>query len=219
MARFPKVYKPELLRRPLDRLPKDCEWITRYLGCNEHWHEDIKKVFGAPHRDGSGISLDVLGVRAWYRTVLMGGDPRPLKEFRDWDAEHDRLAASDLTSTSTDTEVETWADREEEHAARQGWRLLHVEEAGHEYRAQLRARDWDRLAVVGADVAGMEEADVLYAEEELGTKRAELVTLASAAIGWGRSDSEVALRARMSRRTVRQLQESADGATAWSQHE
>ncbi|MFI9248031.1 hypothetical protein ACIGXF_36970 [Streptomyces sp. NPDC053086] len=72
---------------------------------------------------------------------------------------------------------------------------------------------------VGADVAGMEEADVLYAEEELGTKRAELVTLASAAIGWGRSDSEVALRARMSRRTVRQLQESADGATAGSQHE
>jgi hypothetical protein len=214
VARFPKVYQPELLRRPLDQLPKDCELITRYLGCNERWHEDIKKVFGAPHHDGSGIGLDVLGVRAWYRTVLMGGDPRPLKEFRDWDAEHDRLAASDLTSASTDTEVEAWADREEENAARQGWRLLHVHEAGRAYRAQLRARDWDRLAVVGADVASMEEADTPYAEEDLEPVRAERLALASAAIGWGRSDSEVALRARMSRQAVRQLRDDANDTTA-----
>lgn len=218
VARFPKVYHPELLRRPLDQLPNDCEAITRYLGCNEHWHEDIKKVFGTPHHDGSGIGLDVLGVRAWYRTVLMSGDPRPLKEFRDWDAEHDRLAASNLTSTSTDTEVEAWADREEENAARQGWRLLHVHEAGREYRAQLRARDWDRLAVVGADVASMEEADTTYAEEDLEPVCAERLTLATAVIGWGRSDSEVALRARLSRQAVRQIRDSVSDATAVSKN-
>ncbi|MGW1564388.1 hypothetical protein ACWCQ1_49360 [Streptomyces sp. NPDC002144] len=64
-----------MLSRSLARLPKDCEWIMRYLGCNEHWHQDIKKVFGAPYHDGSGIGLDVLDARAWYRTVLMGVVP------------------------------------------------------------------------------------------------------------------------------------------------
>ena len=104
----------------LDRIPEDCEWITRCLGCKKHWREDIKNVFGAPHRDGSGTGTDVLGACACYRTVLMGGDPRPLKEFRDRGAEHDRLAGSALTSTSTDAELELWATREEESAARQG---------------------------------------------------------------------------------------------------
>ncbi|WP_127354945.1 hypothetical protein [Actinacidiphila soli] len=64
-----------------------------------------KSEFGKPYSDGSGIGLQVLGVRAWYRTVLMNGDPRPLKEFADWDAEQDRLAASEINSTTTDAEL------------------------------------------------------------------------------------------------------------------
>ncbi|MFG3013833.1 hypothetical protein ACGFZB_26035 [Streptomyces cinerochromogenes] len=64
-----------------------------------------------------------------------------------------------------------------------------------------RARDGDRLAVVGADAAGTEEADVPCAEAELELVRTDLLMSAIAAIGWGRSDSEVALRARMSLRT------------------
>ncbi|MET7852373.1 hypothetical protein [Streptomyces avermitilis] len=64
ITRFPQAYRPELLRRPLDQLADGCESITRFLGYNEHWHEEIKKVFGAPYHDGSGVGLDVLGVRA-----------------------------------------------------------------------------------------------------------------------------------------------------------
>jgi hypothetical protein len=120
VARFPQVYRPNLLRRSLDGLAKDCESITRYLGCNERWHQEIKEVFGVPYSDGSGMGHDVLGARAWYRSVLMNGDPRPLKEFADWNAEQGRLAAGGITSTSTDTELDGWADREEEEAARQG---------------------------------------------------------------------------------------------------
>ncbi|WP_327434609.1 hypothetical protein [Streptomyces sp. NBC_01236] len=93
MARFPEVYWPEVLRHPLDKPAAECEWITRYLDTNKYWHEEIKKIFGTPYSDGSGTSLQLLGARPWYRTVLMGGGPRPLREFADWDAEHRRLAA------------------------------------------------------------------------------------------------------------------------------
>jgi hypothetical protein len=146
----------------------------------------------------------------------MNGDPRLLKEFATWDAEHDRLIASGLTSASTDTQVEAWTDREAENAVCQGWRLLHVQEAAHDYRDQQRARDWDRLAVVGADVAGLEETDVPCTQEELEPRRAERTKLVAAAIGWGRSDNEIAVRARTSRRTVLTLRESSTGATIGS---
>jgi hypothetical protein len=197
VARFPQVYRPELLRMPLDKLASECESITRFLGPSDTWHAEIKKVFGTPHRDGSGVGLKVLGVRAWYRTVLLDGDPRPVREFADWDAEHGRLAAGEITSSTTDTDVDAWADREDERAARQGWRLLGAQEAAHSHRAQLRARDWDRLAVVGADVARL--------EDELEPKRAERLRLVTEAIGWDRSDSEIATRARVSRQAVHKI--------------
>ncbi|MDW8478364.1 hypothetical protein R3L02_42205 [Streptomyces scabiei] len=211
VARFPQVYRPNLLRRSLDELADGCESITRYLGANEPWHEEIKKVFGVPYEDGSGVSLDVLGVRAWYRSVLMDGDPRPLKEFTDWDAEHGRLAAGDITSTSTDAELDRWADREEESAARQGWRLLGAREAASAHRDHLRARGWDRLAILGADIAELENSDsVDTVQKELESTRQERRQLVSAAIGWGRTDSEIAIRARVPRLTVNELRDTVD---------
>lgn len=69
VSRFPQVYQPEKLRHPLGKLAKECEWVTRNLGSNKRWHQEIKSEFGKPYSDGSGIGLQVLGVRAWYRTV------------------------------------------------------------------------------------------------------------------------------------------------------
>lgn len=69
VERFPQVYRPALLRLPPDEFADRCESITRFLGSNEHWHFEIKKVFGKPFRDNSGVGLDKLGVRSWYRTA------------------------------------------------------------------------------------------------------------------------------------------------------
>jgi hypothetical protein len=76
VQRFPQVYRPDLLGRTLDQVADACEMISRFLGSNEHWHEEVKKVFGVPSGDGTVVYLDVLGVRAWYRTLLLGGNPR-----------------------------------------------------------------------------------------------------------------------------------------------
>ncbi|MFJ3310270.1 hypothetical protein ACIPSA_46220 [Streptomyces sp. NPDC086549] len=217
LSRFPQVYQPEKLRHPLEKLAEECEWVTRYLGCNEHWHKEIKAEFGKPYSDGSGIGLQVLGVRAWYRTALMDGDPRPLKEFADWDGEHGRLATSEITSTATDAELARWVDREEASAARQGWRLLGTQNAAASHRQRLREQEWDRLAVVGADIAWLEDEPAL-AGDALEPKQAERLALVTAAIGWGRGDGEIAVRARMPRRTVLMLRESSTGATTGNTH-
>jgi hypothetical protein len=138
----------------------------------------------------------------------MDGDPRPLKEFPDWDAEHGRLTAGDITSTSTDAELDRWADREEENAARQGWRLLGAREAASAHREQLRDRGWDRLAVLGADIAEL-EASTDAEDKKLESTRQELLQLVTAAIDWGRSDSAIATRARVTRRSVYELRDTA----------
>lgn len=199
VSRFPQVYQPGLLGLPLAKLAEECEWITRFLGSNEHWHEEIKEVFGTRYRDGSGVALEVLGVRAWYRAVLLDGDPRPLREFADWDTANNRLAAGEITSTTTDAALDAWADREEGCAARQGWRLLGAQEAAYNHRAQLRAQDWDRLAVVGADSESL--------ETKLEPVRAERLKLVTEAIGWGHGDSEIATRARVTRQAVHKIRE------------
>jgi hypothetical protein len=196
VQRFPQVYRPELLRLSLDTLAKECEYITRFLGTNDRWHSEIKKVFGTPYRDGSGVGLDTLGVRAWYRTVLLDGDLRELCDFADWDARHERLAAGEIVSTSTDEELDAWAEREEVRAARANVRLLGAQEAARAHRAQLRAREWDQLAVVGADVVRL--------ERELEQARTTRTTLTAAATAWGRGNEEVAERARMSEQEVRE---------------
>ncbi|MGW3491890.1 hypothetical protein [Streptomyces sp. NPDC001054] len=193
VQRFPQVYRPEMLRLSLDNLAEECEYQTRFIGTNKQWHEEVKKVFGTPYHDGSGVSLDVLGVRSWYRTLLLDGDPRPTRDFRDWDAEHGRLAAATITSETTDAELERWIGAEEHRAAQQGVRILGAKDAAYELRAQLREQDWDRLAVVGAEVARLEK----YREER--TKLVGRVTQ------WGYGDSDVAGRARMSRQAVHKL--------------
>ncbi|MFD9714442.1 hypothetical protein ACFWBR_41475 [Streptomyces sp. NPDC060006] len=195
VERFPQVYVPGMLGLSLDKLAEECEYQTRFIGANEHWHQEIKKVFGTPYRDGSGVSLDVLGVRSWYRTVLMNGDPRPARDFADWDVEHKALDASDITSETTDAALNTWIEREEMRAGNQGVRLFGTKEAAYSHRAQLREQDWDRLAVVGAEVARLEK----YV--------AERRQLANRAIEWGHSDSDIAGRARMSRQAVNKLRE------------
>jgi hypothetical protein len=197
VRRFPQVYRPELLRLSLGKLARECEYITRFLGSNENWHGEIKKVFGKPYHDTSGVGMDTLGVRAWYRSVLLDGDPRPLQDFADWDAEHERLAAGEITSATTDDQLDDWAEREEVRAARVNLRLLGAQEAARQHRAQLRTQDWDQLAVAGADVARL--------ERELAQARATRLELATTAIGWGRGDGEVAERARMSEQEVHEL--------------
>ncbi len=202
VQRFPQVYRPEMLRLSLDELAEECEYQTRYIGANRNWHEEVKKVFGTPYRDGSGVNLDVLGVRSWYRTVLLDGDSRPPRDFRDWDAEHGRLASSAITSESTDAELERWSDAEERHASRQGVRIFGTKEAAFQRRAQLREQDWDRLAVVGAEVARLEK----YREERAG--------LVARVTQWEPSDSDIGSRARMSRQAVHKLRvgdKSAEG--------
>lgn len=195
VQRFPQVYRPEMLRLSLDKLTHECEVQTRCIGANEHWHQEVKKVFGRPYRDGSGVGLQVLGVRSWYRTVLMNGDPRSARDFRDWDAEHGRLTASEITSETSDAALNTWIEREELHAAQQGVRLFGTKDAAHSHRARLREQDWDRLAVVGAECARLEK----YLAE-----RRQLV---NRAIDWGHGDSDIAGRARISRQAVHKMRE------------
>ncbi len=194
VQRFPQAYKPGLLGLPLDKLAQECEYITRFLGFNEHWHPEIKKVYGTPSSDGTCVILDVMGVRAWYRTLVLDGDPRPVRDFADWDAEHGRLAAGEIASTTTDDELTRWAEREELRAGEEGLRLLGALEAASGHRSRLREQDWDRLAVVGADVARL--------ERELGEARTARLELVNRAIGWGRADAAIAERARMTRQAV-----------------
>lgn len=196
VARYPQVYRPELLGLSLDELAEKCETQTRFLGTNEHWYPEIRGGFGAPRHDGGGVHVDVLGVRSWYRTVLLSGDPRPARDFRDWDAEHRRLDASTITSETTDAALDDWITREETRAGQQGVRLVGTKEAAYRHRAQLREQDWDRLAVVGAEVARLKS----YEQE-----RTQLV---ARAINWGHSDSDIANRARMSRQAVHKLRAS-----------
>ncbi|WP_093804072.1 hypothetical protein [Streptomyces sp. Wb2n-11] len=195
VQRFPQVYLPEMLGLSLDRLAEECEYQTRYIGANEHWHQEVKKVFGTPYRDGTGVHLQVLGVRSWYRTALMDGDPRPARDFADWDVEHKALAASEITSETADTALDAWIEREELRAAQQGMRLFGTKEAAYTHRARLREQDWDRLAVVGAEIARLEK----YLAE-----RRQLV---NRAIDWGHTDSDIAGRARMSRQAVNKMRD------------
>jgi hypothetical protein len=67
VGRFPQVYRPELTSQP--DLADECAYITRFLGSNEYWHPEVKQAFGRPYPDGSGLALEILGVRAWYRTA------------------------------------------------------------------------------------------------------------------------------------------------------
>ncbi|MEU0032047.1 hypothetical protein [Streptomyces sp. NPDC006335] len=200
VARFPQVYRPELLGLSLDKLAKECEYQTRFIGANEHWHQEVKKVFGQPYHDGSGVGLQVLGVRSWYRTVLMDGDPRPARDFTDWDAEHKVLAASEITSETTDAGLNAWIEGEELRAAQQGLRLFGTKEAAYSHRARLREQDWDRLAVVGAECARLEKY------------KAERLQLVTRAISWGYGDSDIAGRARVSRQAVHKLSKKTDGS-------
>lgn len=199
VRRCPQVYSPSLLALSLDTLAERCAATARLLGRSEAWHPEIKTVFGMPYRDGSGVDLSVLGIRAWYRTVLLDGDPRPVRDFAAWDAEHGRLAAGEITASTTDAELDAWADNEVRNAADRGLRLLGARDTAAEHRTQVRAQDWDRLAVVGADVA--------EAESRLEPMRAERQTLVADAIRWGRSDSEIAARARISRQAVNKVRE------------
>ncbi|AEY94368.1 hypothetical protein SHJG_p253 (plasmid) [Streptomyces hygroscopicus subsp. jinggangensis 5008] len=199
VQRFPQVYRPELLSLSLDKLAEECEYQTRFIGANEHWRPEVKEFFGTPYRDGTGKQLEVLGVRSWYRTVLLQGDPRPARDFGDWDAQQHRLAASGITSESTDAELDAWIRDEELRAAQQGVRLFGTKDAAYSHRARLREQDWDRLAVVGAECARLQK----YLAE-----RRQLVTRA---ISWGYGDSDIAGRARVSRQAVHKLREKADG--------
>ncbi|MCQ4045795.1 hypothetical protein ACFOSC_27735 [Streptantibioticus rubrisoli] len=198
VAHFPQVYRPEMLRLSLDKLAHECEVQTRYIGANEHWHEEVKKVFGTPHRDGTGVHLQVTGVRSWYRTVLLDGDPREPRDFADWDAAHGSLNGSGITSESTDADLDAWIEREELRAAQAGLRLFGTREAAYSHRARLREQDWDRLAVVGAECTRLEKY------------RTERLQLVNRAISWGYSDSDIAGRARVSRQAVHKLSKKTE---------
>lgn len=117
-----------------------------------------------------------------------------------------------LTNYSFDAELDCWADREEKNAARQGWRLLGVREAASAHREQLRDRGWDRLAVLGADIAELEDSTDAE-DKKLESTRQELLQLVTAAIDWGRSDSAIATRATVTRRAVHELRDTAAEAS------
>jgi len=91
-----------------------------------------------------------------------------------------------------------------------------VQQAAHEHRAHLRARDWARLAVVTADVAWMKD-ETDHVQEELERRRAEDLALVTATFRWGRTDSEIAIRGRLTRRAVFKIRESVSDATTGCQ--
>jgi len=194
----PQTFRGELLVLDLDELPKECEWISRFLGSNEHWHPEVCARFGAPYAHG-GTDLKVAGVRAWYRAAALNGDSRPVKHFREWDAERGRLASGEITSSLSDEELSAWADRETERVARMGWRLLGARRAAHRQRSALREQDWARLSTVRERIAELERA--------LAPLRAERQALVTSAIGWGRGDSEIGKQAGVSRQAVFQARE------------
>ncbi|MFC8660748.1 hypothetical protein [Streptomyces sp. NPDC057199] len=98
----------------------------------------------------------------------------------------------------------------------EGWNLLGVLEAVRAHREQLRVREWDRLAVLGADIAWMEDSTEPV-DKALEPPRAERLQLVSAAIGWGCSDREIAVRARVTGRVVGELR--TGGAATVGQYE
>lgn len=201
IARFPHRYQPRLLDLSLDRLADECEIITRFLGCNPAWHgPEIKKVFGKPYSDGSGIGLEILGARAWYRTLLLGDDPRTAVEFAAWDQAH--AHTDQLTDTMTDPQLEAWVERCKTEATRNGLRLIGARDAGEAHRQQLREKVWDALAVIGADIAEL--------KRQLETKTAQRRRLVQRATDWNGSDSSIADRARMSRQAVHDIRTGAD---------
>ncbi|MEV4559102.1 hypothetical protein AB0K51_19220 [Kitasatospora sp. NPDC049285] len=210
VARFPEVYRPGVLGAGRKRLADGCEGITRFLGCNEHWHPEIKKVFGRTADDGTYVYLDVLGVRSWYRTVLLGGDPRPAVEFADWDSEHSALADSGITSMTTDAGLASWSERVTTRAGSAGINLLGALEAAHAHRTVLREQEWNRLAVTGADIAEM-KAEAVHGAD-IKALEAEQAVLIGRAISWGRTDSSIARRARTSEQTVTSLRSKAAGS-------
>jgi hypothetical protein len=192
----PQAYRPWMLTLGLQRLAEECEDITRYLGSpHPAWHPEIAQALGVPE-PGGHPRLEVLGVRSWYLTALLHGDPRPTLEWADWDAQHRRLDSGEISSSSTDEELEAWATREETRAADAGVRLLGAVEAVYDHRGHLRRRDWDRLAVVGTELSRL---------EALRAERSELV---ARAMRWGYGDSDIASRARMSRQAVHKARQA-----------
>jgi hypothetical protein len=198
LARFPHVYRPRFLGLGLAKLFEACESETRFLGCNEHWNPEIKKAFGKPYHDGS-IGLDVLGIRSWYRTLLLGDDPRTIIEYATFDLDY--TYRSQLTATMPDDELDIWVARVEGAASAKGQRVLDARDAGMAYRKQLREGTWDRLAVVGADVADL--------KRQLDAKVAERQQLVLDVAGWNSSDTTIADRARMSRQAVHAIRTGA----------
>lgn len=70
VRRFPYLFRPELLALPAGRLAGECESISRFLGCNEHWNPEVHEVFAIARYPGDGYpELHVYGVRSWYRAA------------------------------------------------------------------------------------------------------------------------------------------------------
>lgn len=200
VQRFPQTFHARILCKPLGDLAEACESMTRFLGCNENWHDEIMPVFGVPFRDGSGRGVEVLGVRAWYRTALLAGDPRTPRDFADWDARLGRLAASDISPRSSDAELDAWAAREIDRATQANVLLLGARDAAEAHRAKLRDEMWDRLAVVGADVARL--------ERELTEARSWRTDIVRTVLCWNDSDAAIGERGRMSRQAVHTIRSS-----------
>lgn len=207
VARFPHVYRPDLVTLEAEDLAEECDSQTRYLASPDLWGSEIKEVFGRPFKYGtpspaSDIDLKVCGVRAWYHAAILQADPRPPLAFSAWDAQQGCLEDGTLSSSMTDEELEAWAADQVAAAAREGWRLLGPLRAARRQRNRLREQDWDRLAVVGARLAGLEQL------------RAERQALVTKAIGWGLGDSEIGAQGRVSRQAVFQVRERLNAEAA-----
>jgi hypothetical protein len=198
VASHPQVYRPELTQKADVALARECEFITRFLGGNGHWHEEITQTYGEKRIDGEGKSytrLDVLGVRAWY--LAARNIPLPARDFGTWDAEHGALAASGITALTSDDDLEAWAARQQDAASKIGQSLLGALDAGRAYRQQQREADWDRLASVGAEVQRR--------ESELAALRVVRRGLVATATLWRTSDTEIGTQARMTRQGVHDI--------------
>ncbi|MFE7963474.1 hypothetical protein ACFU0X_10530 [Streptomyces cellulosae] len=198
IARYPEIYQPELTTLSLEEIADHAETIVRFLGCNEHWHPQVLETFGCPDRTGY-VCFTPAGVRAWYRAAALYGGPLPGKPFSVWDAEHGRLASGEITATTSDDELTTWAAKEEERAAREGFRLLDVREAAIRHRDGLRAQAWERGQAVRKLIETL--------QDQLRPLIAERASLINDAIGWGRGDSEIAAQVGVTRQAVHQARQ------------
>jgi hypothetical protein len=165
------------------------------------WYPKLAERFGVPYRDGSGIGLEVFGVRSWlyaYRAHEAGR--RPVVDAATWFAQPDHSLTRRVTADHDDDALAEFAASERTAAARARIKLVGIARVVRAYRDELRAR------ILEEDLPRAREA-----VERLQRAKAGRAGLLGQIIGWGDkryhsdNDAELGRRAGLTRQVVNQL--------------